>query len=79
MKVWEWQKRLRAAPKVWGVFYLNRMDDGGCEELCELYESEEAAKPRMDWAATRPDGKRFRLRAINIHTAELSRERWSNT
>lgn len=77
--IFEWQRRFRAGPSVWAVFYLNTQEDGGSDELVDLYESEEAARIHLDWAH-RTEGRRarrFTVRKMNIHTMDLARERWA--
>ena len=69
MDTGDWQRRLKARPKVWVV----RDFEGN---VSALYDSKQAAQLEMDYRAKRRQ-RGFTMEEIPLHNFELSKERWS--
>ena len=67
----QWQRDLRAAPKVW----TTEDRDGN---LCNIYESKEAAQLEAEWSKNRARFLHVFVREHNVHTLDLAQRRWTS-
>ena len=65
----DWQRRLRAGPKVWMVVDRD-------QQPTNYYESQEAAEIEIAWRKRHGD-RGYRLQYAEIHSMQLSDERWN--